>query len=408
MIVRIPSHIWQDREIELDFPEDWDVSVLRMKGDGCRALSREEMLQAMRNPIGTKPLKELAEGKDSAVIIFDDLTRPTKAGEIAELILEEIKMDEVVFVCANGAHGTFDREDFVAKLGQRIVENYPVFNHNPYQNLDYLGETSYGNPIEINAEVMSHPLKIAIGSILPHPQFGFGGGAKIVLPGVAGIRSIVYNHGILGGWGYAGKFRELHPSCSMAYGRVNEENIQRKDAEEAARMAKLDFIVNVLINSKRDSTHIFAGDVVDAQRRGVDVARDHYSTQLEFDFDVVVANAYSKANEATIATWTTVCLKEGGTLVLVCNAKGGQVSHYVHGRWGMRRRGGTLYLPPPDTLNKAGKVILLSEFHEKQPAFEVVHENAVKVKSWKEVLEELGRDKKRVAVFPDATIQKPF
>lgn len=408
MIVRIPSHIWRDREIELNFPDDWDVSVLRMKGEDCKALSREEMLHAIRNPIGAKPLQKLAEGRDSAVIIFDDLTRPTKAGEIAELILEEIKMDEVVFVCANGAHGTFDREDFVAKLGERIVENYPVFNHNPYQNLDYLGETSFGNPIEVNAEVMSHPLKIAIGSILPHPQFGFGGGAKIILPGVAGIRSIIYNHGILGGWGYVEKFREVHPTCRMAYGRVNEENIQRKDAEEAARMAKLDFIVNVLVNTRRDSTHIFAGDVVEAQRKGAEVAKEHYSTSLAFDFDVVVANAYSKANEATIATWTTVCLKEGGTLVLVCNARGGQVSHYVHGRWGMRRRGGTLYLPPPATLRRAGKVILFSEFHEKQPAFEIVHENAVKVKSWDEVLEELGRDRKKVAVFPDATIQKPF
>ncbi|MEM0215535.1 MAG: lactate racemase domain-containing protein [Archaeoglobaceae archaeon] len=408
MIVRVPSHIWQDRDLELKFPDSWDVSVFKMKGHESKALSREEMLKAIRNPIGSKTLRELSDGKDSAVIIFDDLTRPTKVGEIAELVLEEIKLKEVVFVCANGAHGAFDREDFVMKLGERIVENYPVFNHNPYQNLDYLGETSFGNPIEINAEVMSYPLKIAIGSILPHPQFGFGGGAKIILPGIAGIRSIVYNHGVLGGWGIAEKFRELHPTCNMAYGRVNEENIQRRDAEEAARMAKLDFIINVLINIRRDSTHLFAGDVVEAQRKGVEVAKEHYSTPIEFDFDVVVANAYSKANEATIATWTTLCLKEGGTFVLVCNPKGGQVSHYVHGRWGMRKKGGTLYLPPPDTLKKAEKVILFSEFHERQPAFETVHENAVKVKSWDEVLEELGKEKKKVAVFPDATIQKPF
>ncbi|MDI9642833.1 MAG: lactate racemase domain-containing protein [Archaeoglobaceae archaeon] len=408
MIVHIPNNIWREKEIELDFPNSWDVKVFKMKGHETKALSKEEMLMAIRNPIGSKTLQKLAEDKDSAVIIFDDLTRPTKVGEIAELVLEEIKLKEVVFICANGAHGTFDREDFVMKLGERIVENYPVFNHNPYQNLDYLGETSFGNPIEVNSEVMSYPLKIAIGSILPHPQFGFGGGAKIILPGVAGIRSIIYNHGVLGGQGTAEKFRELHSTCSMAYGRVNEENIQRRDAEEAARMAKLDFIINVLINTRRDSTHLFAGDVVEAQRKGVEVAKEHYSTPIEFDFDVVVANAYSKANEATIATWTTLCLKEGGTLVLVCNPKGGQVSHYVHGRWGMRRRGGTLYLPPPEKLKKAGKVILFSEFHEKQPQFETLGENAVRVKTWKEVLEELGKEKKRVAVFPDATIQKPF
>ncbi|MEM4291998.1 MAG: hypothetical protein QXR50_04700 [Archaeoglobaceae archaeon] len=75
----------------------------------------------------------------------------------------------------------------------------------------------------------------------------------------------------------------------------------------------------------------------------------------------------------------------------------------------MRRRGGTLYLPPPEILQKAGKVVFMSEFHEKQPSFEVLGDKAVRVKSWEEVLEEIGKSKNnRVAVFPDATIQKPF
>ncbi|MEM1578657.1 MAG: lactate racemase domain-containing protein [Archaeoglobaceae archaeon] len=409
IIVEVPSYPWHgDTNLALEFPENWEVRVFTMKGDSAKRIKEEDIRKSLRNPIGTKPLAKLAEGKDSAVIIFDDLTRPTKVGEIAEVVLSEMKIKNVVFICANGAHGTFNREDFAKKLGERIVENFPVFNHNPYENLCYLGETQFGTPLEINAEVMSYSLKIAIGCILPHPQYGYGGGAKIILPGVAGMRSIIHNHGVLGGWGYGMKFRELHPTCQMAYGRVNEENIQRKDAEDAAKIAGLDFIVNVLVNTRRDSTHVFAGDFIGAHRKGVEVAREHYSTPISFEFDAVIANAYSKANEATLALWTGVCLRDGGTLVLISNSKWGQVAHFLHGKWGMRKRGGTLYLPPPEILEKAGKIIFLSEFHEKQPSFEVVGEKAVKVKTWKEALEELGKEKKRVAVFPDATIQKPF
>lgn len=410
MEVRVPSYPWfGDRDLTLDFPENWEVKVLKMKGHDSPAVSKEEIRSALRSPIGSKPLAEIAKGKDSAVIIFDDLTRPTKVGEIAEVVVEEIKIDEIVFVCANGAHGTFNREDFAKKLGEKIVESYPVFNHNPYENLQYLGETSFGTPVEVNAEVMSYPLKIGIGCIVPHVQYGYGGGAKIMLPGVAGMKSIVHNHGILAGWGYAMKFREVHPSCQMAYGNVNEENIQRRDAEEFAKIAGLDFIVNVLVNARRDSTHVFAGDFVQAHRKGVEVAREHYVTPVEFGFDVVVANAYSKANEATLACWTSMCLKDGGTFVLISNSKWGQVAHFLHGRWGMRRRGGILYLPPPEILQRAGKVIFLSEFHEKQPSFEVLGDRALRLKSWDETLDEIGRSgNKRVAVFPDATIQKPF
>ncbi|WP_290598129.1 MULTISPECIES: lactate racemase domain-containing protein [unclassified Archaeoglobus] len=413
-MIELPSNVWyEDEPLRFEPPENWDVTVFRMSGDSAASISREEIIQSLREPVASKPLSKLAEEKREAVIVFDDMTRPTKLDEIARTVIEEIKKggvsdENIVFVCANGAHGTYDREDFAKKLGEDIVESYPTFNHNCLTNLEYLGDTTAGTPVDINAEVMSYRLKIGLGCIVPHPQFGYGGGAKLVLPGVAGIRSITYNHGVIGGWSAAMSVRELHPTCQMAYGRVNEENILRKDAEEAARMAEFDFIVNTLVNTKRENTHVFAGDIIEAQRKGVEVAKSHYSTQISMDFDVVISNAYSKASESAIATWTSICLKQGGTLVIVCNSKTGQISHYVHGRWGMRKKGGLLYLPPPDTLKKVGKVLFVSEYQEKQPWLEVYDDRVIKVKSMEDVVEEIGREKQRVAVFPDATIQKPF
>ncbi|MEM3927974.1 MAG: lactate racemase domain-containing protein, partial [Archaeoglobaceae archaeon] len=138
MEVRVPSYPWfGDKDLTLEFPGNWEVKVFKMNGHESPAISKDEVLRALRHPIGAKPLAEVAKGKDSAVIIFDDLTRPTKVGEIAEIVLRELRLEDITFVCANGAHGTFNRDDFAKKLGERIVESYPVFNHNPYENLQF-------------------------------------------------------------------------------------------------------------------------------------------------------------------------------------------------------------------------------------------------------------------------------
>ncbi|MEM3587772.1 MAG: lactate racemase domain-containing protein [Candidatus Jordarchaeaceae archaeon] len=418
MKISLMQNPWYgDNALELELPPDWEVTICGMVGEKKPALKEEQIISALRNPIGTKPLNKLAEGKKEVVIIFDDMTRPTKVSEIASLILEELKKggikgDHVRFICANGAHGTYNREDFSKKLGEEIVEEYPVFNHNPYSNLDYLGHTKYGTPVEINAEAMSCDLKIGIGGIVPHPQFGFGGGAKIVLPGISSIRTISFNHGDLGGWSAAQNFRDLHPTCQMVYGRLNAENILRQDSEEAAKMVGMDIVVNVLFDFKRNATDVFAGNVVEAQRKGVEEAIIHYRTQITQTPNIVISNAYSKASESAIASWPSAIMKEGGILVIVCNTPTGQVSHYVHGRWGINRVGGSLWLPPPGILSRVGKVIILSNYHEKQPWLEMfLPEKTVKFRTWEETLEEIKntlKEKPRVAVFPDATIQKPF
>ncbi len=414
MEATVPQLAWfGDGELKLKFPEEWNVSVQVMEGHGKRAVGKEEIIYALRNPIGTKPLGRLARSKKDVVIIFDDMTRPTKAYEVVphvinELQREGIKDDNIRFVCANGSHGAFDREDFVKKLGESVVESYPVFNHNPHANLVPSGRTKHGTPVEINAEVMACDLKVALGCIVPHPFFGYGGGAKILLPGTASMRSICYNHGDLGGFSTAQNQSAL---AASAYGRENEENVLRLDSEEAAKMIGLDMIVNVLVDLRRNSTDIFAGDLTRAQREGVEVAKKHYLTPVLSEADVVVSNAYSKANEAAIASWPVSTLKEGGDFVLIVNAPTGQVTHYVHGRWGTEVFG-DLYLAPPSILNRAGRIILFSEYHERQPCLEVAPpEKRVKVKTWEEVIEELKnkhKDKAKVAVYPDATIQNPF
>ena len=113
---------------------------------------------------------------------------------LEELAAAGIKDKQIRFIAACGCHGAMNRMDFERKLGKKVLKRFPVYNHAPYDNCVYAGTTKRGTKLYINAEVMKCDLKIGIGSIVPHIMAGFGGGSKLVLPGVAAYETIVALH----------------------------------------------------------------------------------------------------------------------------------------------------------------------------------------------------------------------
>jgi lactate racemase len=414
--VRVPQRAWYgDTEIELSFPPSWAVHYIGMPMESRPRLSHSGIVQAFKEPFGTRPLSELAQGKKDVGIIFDDLTRPTRAYELVPYVLEQLRIggireEDIRFIAALGSHGAMNREAFAKKLGEEVLERFPVYNHNPYENCTSLGKTSYRTPVSINSELMRCDLKIGIGCILPHWTRGFGGGGKLLMPGVAHIDTIEANHGSLIGSGGL-KDGTLRTSLvpSVGWGRY-ENNVMRYDIEEAVRMARLDAIVNCVVNLRRETTDLFVGDPIEAHIAGVGVAEKAYPSAPVSGVDVVVANAFIKANEAVLAVKLAVqCLKDKpGDLVLIVNAPDGQVAHYLRGGFG-KTIGGRLWpavtkLPP-----EVNRLFIVSEYPDAAgwEAFAPI-EKIIWKKTWSEVrgeLECLHGDKTRVAVFPDATIQ---
>jgi len=407
--VVVPEAAWAgERERVLEFPEACDVKLYPMNGYEEAPVSRNRIIYALRNPIGSKPLRELARGREEVAIVFDDITRPTRVRELAEAVLAElmaagVKGDNIRFITALGAHRAMTREEFVKKLGADIVESYPVYNHDPFFSCEYLGETSYGTPVEVNGEYASCDLKIGIGCIVPHPMVGFGGGAKILLPGIASIDAIKHNHGVVGGYAHGSK-----PHPSTGWGKW-ENNVMKKDAEEFAEIAGLHFKIDVIINGFNDSIEVYAGNFVSGHRAGVERARELYSSETPTDYDVMILNTSAKANEAAVAlsNWYPF-LKRGSIVVLIANPPDGQVTHYVLGKFG-KKIGGALYTPPR-RLDKIKKLIIYSEHPERDPHLPIArNEEVYLVKNWEEVIEELvsAGSRIRVAVIPNAEIQCP-
>lgn len=409
MLVRVPQFPWYgDTELELEFPSSWEVSICRMPGQDKPKLNAEKMRAAFLNPIGTPRISQLACNKKEVVILFDDLSRPTKAAEIVPYILEElkeggIKDEQIRFIAAIGAHGAIKLMDFFKKLGLAIPPRFPVYNHNPYENCTYLGTTSRGTPVSINSEVMSCDLKIAIGAIMPHPQAGFGGGGKIILPGVAHMDTIISNHEKLC------EVTEYGTAECKAWGLI-ENNTMREDVEETARMAGLDISVNAVVNSHRDTIGLFVGDLVAAHREGVKLSRKVHATKTPKAANIVVANCYSKANEGPLAvnTGNKLLRKEGGDLILICNIPEGQICHYIDRSFG-KAMGGRMWNPIKKLPDRTKRMIVLGPYIDKAGLDWIGPPELITIaNNWTEILDMLKMsygNKTKVTVIPDATLQ---
>lgn len=403
MKIKVPQLLWYgNTEMELDFPNSWSVFFCPMKGGEKKRLGSKEMERAFSHPIGSKTISELARGKREVAILFDDMARPTPVHEIVPFVLRELEKAKISdrqirFIAALGAHAAQTAVDFKKKLGQEVLDRFPVYNHHPFEYCIPLGKTRQGTPVSINREVMACDLKIGIGCIVPHSFSGYGGGGKIILPGVAHIESIRHNHSLI----------KTHPDC-VGQGKI-DGNIPRLDIEEATRMAGLDVKIDAVLNLRGEITGLFVGDPILEHHEGMKLAKEAYATIPAREMDVVVVNTYSKANECAIAPFIGVpsLKKEGGDLVIIANEPAGQMVHYLFGEFGRCGEGG-LRLPQPMS-KKVRRLIVLSPFRDQVGACFFGQVPAILwAKTWDEVMELLKaewRDGTRVAVYPDGTVQ---
>ena len=392
--VTVPQLAWYGpRELELFFPNNWDIEVCNMAGYDRPALTDEQISESISNLIDMPPIREAAQGKKDAVIIFDDMARVTRVAKIVPHVLRELKQagipdSNIRFISALGSHGAMNREDLVKKLGADVVASYPVYNHNAFDNCVKVGTSRYGTDIYLNAEFMLCDFKIAIGTVTPHPAAIFSGGGKLILPGVAHIDTIAANHGMQ----VAPEFEDY------------DINPKRLEKEEAAQMAGLDVIIECIVNLWGESAAIYAGAEPATHAAAVKDARSHYLTPMAENKDIVIGNAYAKASEAgtTIKTASMSVTPEGGDLVLIANAPAGQVPHYMLGRWGSTYTGRIKSHIPP--IPHVKHVIRYNEYPDKVSA----GNKAIAVTNWNDAINLLKKfhgDKATVAVYPSADIQ---
>ena len=279
--------------------------------------------QALADPIDSQPLGELAGKKKDACVVISDITRPVPNRIILPPmlnILEEsgIKRENITILIATGMHRPNQGEELESMVGREIMDNYKILNHYCRKAEDYRKiDEIEGTPIELNKHYLDADLKILTGLIEPHFYAGYSGGRKALLPGISSYETMKFMH----------SFNIIdHPkvrNCLLEGNPFHEYGIR------VARLADVDFILNVVINKERKITGVFAGHYNHAHLAGCEMVYHHCTARVDEQVDMVITSGggypldstFYQISKAMIAARDI--LKKGGTIVVACECREG-------------------------------------------------------------------------------------
>ena len=307
-------------KLEFSLPSEWNVLSTQdcapapVVSDVVEAVER-----ALDNPIGASPLEELAGSGMKVIILFDDIQRATPADIAIPAVLNRLNKagipdDQIAAICARGTHPLPSPEQIEKKVGAEASRRLQgrIYEHDAQSNENVLiGKTKRGTPVEINKHVAEADLVIGIGTCIPHPYSGYGGGSKIFMPGVSSYRTIGEHH-----------YNWLrNKSCQL---NVLEGNAWYDETVEIARMGGLRFKVDFLLNETNQVIGVYAGDPVDEHREAAKYATSLYLVSLPKPADVVITSAapLEIGVQATKALLNArLAAKTGGTIIWVAAQK---------------------------------------------------------------------------------------
>jgi nickel-dependent lactate racemase len=278
--------------------------------------AEEEVLlaRALTDPIGAPPLRDAARPEDRILILVDDATRGTPVPlilrhVIAELEAAGVRDNHTTLLTAQGTHRPMTDVELRDKLGE-FYGRFAVHQHDWLDEggLQDFGRTADGTPVRASRRLAAADLVLGIGSIVPHRIKGFSGGAKIAFPGVAGPEIQARN-----------QWEAAQRPAGAVMGRA--ANPMRDRIEEAARLAGLRYIVNVVTDRDRRIVGCFAGDPIAAHRAGCGLSAHVNEVTLPHRADIVLADSHPADRDL----WQSakgfyagdVAVRDGGTLIVV-------------------------------------------------------------------------------------------
>lgn len=271
--------------------------------------------EALSNPIQHPPLKESVHSHQKVAIIVNDITRATPYHILVPALLDALDHlpdKNITFFCATGTHRPATKQELYTILGKEIVERFRIIQNDATQSgeFQYVGTTASGNRIQFNKEVLDYDLRILTGFIEPHFFAGFSGGGKALMPGMAYVDSIRYNHSI--------KNLEITGTrWGHTYGNPLWEDIM-----EAAEFATPLFLLNISMNRDKEITGVFAGDLREAHKQGCAFVKEAAMVGLDHPFDIVITsnsgypldlNLYQSVKGMSAAAQI---VKNGGTIII--------------------------------------------------------------------------------------------
>lgn len=299
----------------VEIPDDNFMGVFDLPVSSCENTESAIIKKAQSSPIGCPALSDMVRGKKNILIVSDDHHRPTPIKQILPFIIDElhsagIRNEQVEIIMALGSHRLMTSEEIRTKLGEEIVSNFRVSNHD-WQNPDaiyYAGRVKPGIEVWVNRKMKEADFVLGLGRIMPIEVCGFTGGAKIVIPGLCGEKTNSDMHWV-----------RVDIPQDQIIGR--RDNPIREAIDHSALAAGLDAIFNVIVDGQGRIVQAVFGHPIEAHRRGAEFAFKAHGVEFPERPDIVVADGYPfdmefwQVNKALDTAGLIV--KKGGVIIMV-------------------------------------------------------------------------------------------
>ena len=266
--------------LRIDVPSD-NVTVLAPRFLEGLADEAAGFRSAVRNPIESRPLKELISERDKVALVIPDVTRPLPTARLLPWLFSELAHvpgKNFVIINGTGSHRANTEAELIEMVGSEVYANYRVVNHNGHdmETLAPVGKTIDGRTLLLNKEYAGADKRIVLGFIEPHFMAGFSGGYKGVFPGVADVDSIMHYH-------RASVIGDPRSTWGQIAGNPTQQQIRRNGS-----ILPVDFCINVTLNVKKQITRFFCGDVLAAHDQGCSFAKETAMIPCRDSFPIVV------------------------------------------------------------------------------------------------------------------------
>ena len=307
----------------LEFSIDPSLNVTVFRPDDQKVLENPvvEIRKAIRNPVEGKSLQKIIENKkkvEKVCVVVSDATRPVPTHIILEALIRElndygIQDNQILILIATGLHRPSRTDEIERIIGKYLIGRLEVKNHvaTDTNSLQYFGNTEDNIPIYINKHYCTSDIKITTGYVEPHFFFGFAGGRKSIVPGIAGKETIQGNHSA--------------KNIASAYSRFGmyKENVLHKNSMEICDMVGVDFTINICINEKHEIVQVAAGDSEKVHETLVDYQYKYLFNEIQDPYDIVICgnggypldlNLYQAVKSMALGE---LAVKKDGTIISV-------------------------------------------------------------------------------------------
>jgi lactate racemase len=307
--------------LPIDVPDA--ATVLRPQATEALPHAPGAVLDALKSPLAGIPLRDRVRVGQSVAIVISDITRPVPnelllRPTLSELAAAGIPDTDVTIVNGTGLHRANTEDELCEMLGEELASRYRIVQHvaRDRSTLTEIGR-SKGVPVELCTAYVEADVRIVTGFVEPHLFAGYSGGPKGVMPGVAGADIVMSNHGAP---------NLAHPKARWG---VTHGNPVWDEIDAIVAMCPPHFLLNVTLDSGRNLTGVFAGDMAPAHEAAVAQAGKQYLVSLPHPYDIVVTTNMGYPADTTFyqsvkgMSVAAEGVREGGAILLVAGCEEG-------------------------------------------------------------------------------------